>query len=264
MSDKTIHINGHALPSPGGSLAINGEEIDDTILGASWQSRYIGLLSWNLSARAYMKGVAGFQAQIKLDTAEVCAQKIDLTQTANENDVTDFCTARANGGFRVKNPGLRTVGLTLSKIYSSGSLAALLARTPVTITIKPHYGGDSIATGRFVYLGETFSGDAGADEIDELTFGLYVAVGDATPFSWVVGGDSSQGMPSAISELITSFINRTNVRVIYNPAGGSAADSSSGNASFVGDAFVTDLSLSCGMDGNVEFSVELMGDGAIV
>lgn len=52
------------IPGPSASLAVDGEAIDDTILGQTWQSEFTGLLNWSVESEGYYKGVAGYCATI--------------------------------------------------------------------------------------------------------------------------------------------------------------------------------------------------------
>lgn len=257
-SDKTLKIkydggDWNTIPGPSASLTVEGESIEDTILGQSWNSNWVGLLNWTVSGTAYFKGVAGYEAKIIKDLDELCARSFTLTQSADVVDASTLCKVQANNGYMVQQPGLRTVELSVSGFYEDmGLLDDLKDREVVTIKIQPAgaAGHSAEAEGDFIFLSDSLSGDVGAREEEELTFGLHVALDDLTPFTWsnlnVTTTDGPE-MPQAIVDLINSFTARANVEMEYD----------NGEDKFTGNCFVTDLSLAAGTEGNVEFTVEL-------
>ncbi len=54
-----------ALPGSEGSFNANGESVDDTILGQTFQSNDVGMVGWGVSANAIFKGFSGYLAEIK-------------------------------------------------------------------------------------------------------------------------------------------------------------------------------------------------------
>lgn len=71
MAAKKIQVsddNGttwSTLPGSTGNMDLNGEEIDDTILGQTFKSAEIGLINWSIAGEAIFKGFAGYQAKLK-------------------------------------------------------------------------------------------------------------------------------------------------------------------------------------------------------
>jgi hypothetical protein len=261
MNEKTLKVKYEessfsTIPGPSASLTIEGETIEDTILGQSWSSNWVGLLNWSVSTTAYWKGVAGYQAQIGHGGDSLCGRSFTLTQSADVVNKSSLCAVQANGGYMVQAPGLRTVELSVSGFYEDlGMLDTLEDRSVATITIKPAgaTGDTTVAEGDFIFLSDNMSGDVGAVEEEELSFGLYVAVDDLTPFMWTIDEtETEEGvdvpMPTAVVHLINSFMDRGNVKIQYDPGTGDT---------FTGEAFVSDLSLTAGTEGNIEFSVEL-------
>lgn len=55
----------YTIPGPSGSLSMDGEDIDDTILGQCFKSSQTGLIGATISSSAFYKGFAGYQANIK-------------------------------------------------------------------------------------------------------------------------------------------------------------------------------------------------------
>lgn len=263
---QILYANGNntwnTIPSPSAELSVEGEEIEDTILGASWQSDWVGLINWSVSATAYFKGKAGYQAKIKKDGTEMPAKSFELTQNADAIDISDLPRVQSNNGYLIQTPGLRTIELSVSGFYNrlGDFFNQLENRSLVTISIQPAGSTTNEATGDFVLPSFNWSGDVGPPENEELNFRLNVPYtpdsSGGNPFKWTTGGD----MPAPIVDLINSFTNRETVEMRYMPEG--VPDSSSGSVKR-GDCFVTDLSLSCGTEGNVEFSVELASAGQL-
>ncbi len=53
------------LPGSEGSFNNEAEQIDDTILGQTYQSNEVGLVGWGISSNGIFKGFAGYVAEIK-------------------------------------------------------------------------------------------------------------------------------------------------------------------------------------------------------
>ena len=248
------------VPGSTGDLSLDAERIDDTILGENYSSEYPGLIEWTLSTTAYYKGHAGYEAQIKKEGAEMSAQSLELTMEAEEIDVSDLPTVQANKGFRVKEPGLRTVEVTVSGFYKNmGLIWDLQKRDIVVITIKPSYTESDAASGYFYMVSDGLSGDVGPPENEELTFSLAtqesIDSSSSVPsqaFNW-----ETSNLPEAITDSIHSFLNHESLGVGYLPQG--TDNDSSGGGAVHGRAFVSSLGLSAGTDGNVEFSIDLVG-----
>lgn len=54
----------HNLPGSQGSFSVTGEEIDDTILGQTFQSNLTGLVDWKVESDGIYKGFPGYLAEI--------------------------------------------------------------------------------------------------------------------------------------------------------------------------------------------------------
>jgi hypothetical protein len=71
MAAKVINLSDdagatwYALPGSEGSFQSEAEQIDDTILGQTYQSNEVGLVSWSVSSNGIFKGFAGYLAEIK-------------------------------------------------------------------------------------------------------------------------------------------------------------------------------------------------------
>ena len=183
-----------------------------------------------------------------------------LTQTANAIDTTDFETAQGNGGYMTVLPGLRTVALELGGVYdvTAGLRADLVARTELIIEINPDGSGLSVGRGFFRAITEGQSGNVGDLEVETTTFALNVPVEAVatqppifTPFNWV--HDPLTTLTTAVQVILQSWIDQTIIDVQY------LYDGTNGQK---GDAMVTDVSLTGGLETMNEFAANFMGDAA--
>jgi len=189
------------------------------------------------------------------------AQSFTLTQTAETIDETDFATAAGNSGYRVFNPGLRTVALELGGFYDAAEAnwTELEARTDVVIQINPDGSDLSSARGVFKLVTRGQSGDVGALEEETRTFNLSVPVSDlslgpaiTTVFDWLHAPTTT--LAQSIQDILTFYLSQTNIRVRYLPDGLPAIG-------FDGTAVITDVSLSSGLDAMNEFTANFQGTG---
>lgn len=326
----------YTLPGGTGEWSDEGDQINDTIFGQTFQSTQPGLITWNANANALYKGFAGYVASIKRSgtpttlTNEACslvsgktyqitntakrvldpdtavvvkgnavtisaanilsidhmfglvtfipsytpttpitisgnylpmtevakANSFTLTQTVETIDETDFATARANGGYRVFQPGLRTVAVELGGFYDAATefWTLLESRENVIIEINPDGSGNSIARGIFKMVSRSQSGDVGALEEETRTFNLSVPDNIDTVFRW--WHDTDTTMSQAIRVLLTAFEGQSLVSIRYLPEG------TSDQTGFEGEAVVTDVSLSSGLDAMNEFTANFQGSDA--
>jgi len=189
------------------------------------------------------------------------ASSFTLTQTAETIDETDFETANTNSGYRVFNPGLRTVALELGGFYDATSAfwTILEGRNDIVIQINPDGSDLSVARGVFKLVTRTQSGDVGALEEESRTFNLSVPISDTalgpaltTIFSWEHA--STTTLSQGIQNVLTNWLSQTNIRVRYLPDGLPAIG-------FDGTAVITDVSLSSGLDAMNEFTANFQGTG---
>lgn len=181
------------------------------------------------------------------------AQSYTLTQTAETIDTSDFATVQGNGGYRTYQVGLKTVSLEMSGFYNvtAALRAALQARSVLIVEIDPHGDGKSVARGFFKAVTEGQSGDVGALEEETVEFNLQVPDSDYLPFDWQ--HRSNTILHESIQICLDSWIQNTpiDVRYLYDGTNGVS-----------GEAVVTEMSLSGGLDDMNEFSVNLQGSGA--
>lgn len=188
-------------------------------------------------------------------TAMAGAKNFTLTQTAAAIDNTDIPTAKANGGYRTFEVGLKTASLELSGIYklSNGFLAALQARSPVYVEINPDNGGHTVCRGIFKYTGQGQSGDVGA--LEEETISLVLSVPDvelaAAPLRWEHGAGST--LSQAVRITLAAWQDNDSVFLKYLHDGTNGQKFS---------AIPVDVSLSGGLDNMNEFTANYQMSGA--
>ncbi len=184
------------------------------------------------------------------------ANSFSVTQTADTIDVTAFEDAQANSGFNLFNQTLLQVQIELTGFYQQTNLfhQLLIDREEIIIELNPDGGGLSFCRGFFKAVTDSQTGDVGGTEMETTTFALTVPEGDglAAPFQWQHDGASTLSV--AIQELLDSWEAQAEVQVQYLP---------DGSTGYQGNAVVTDISLSGGVDVMNEFSVSLQGTGAI-
>ncbi len=70
MAAKIIQVSDDAgvtfeeLPGNTGTLTLDGDQLDDTILGQTFRSAEAGLINWGVTSNSIYKGFAGYQAKI--------------------------------------------------------------------------------------------------------------------------------------------------------------------------------------------------------
>ncbi len=190
------------------------------------------------------------------------ASSFTLTQTAAPIDESDFDTAQANGGYRVFQPGLRTISLDIGGFYDSTNdfFTVIKDRNELVIEINPDGSGLSMARGFFKMVTRAQSGDVGALEEESLTFALNVPEGGppgitniAFVFNW--DHDALTTLSESIKICLQSFIDQTLIDVSYAPEG-------LGQLGYDGKVMVADVSLSSGLDAMNEFTANFQGSGA--
>ena len=190
-------------------------------------------------------------------TAVAGANGFTLTQTANAVDQTDYATAQANGGFRAYQIGLRTVKLALKGFYdaANGFEALLLARPELIVEIDVDGGGKNIARGWFKPLSVGQSGNVGELEDASIDFALSVPsqADISLPFKWLI--DSTSTLSAALQKALTHYQTGNAIEINY------LADGTTG---WQGDAIITDLSLTGGLDVMNNFDIKFQGSDAPV
>lgn len=177
-----------------------------------------------------------------------------LTQGAAEIDDTDYETARANGGWRTYDPGLKSVRIEFSGIYdvTQALQQALANRTMLYIEVSPADDANTIFRGYFKRTNLGQSGDVGALEEMTTAFSLFVPDGALIerPFGWYFAAASSLNI--AVRKVLASWQASLDIDVRYLP---------DGLTGFQGDAITTEATLSNTMEGQNEFRFTFRGSG---
>lgn len=191
-----------------------------------------------------------------LGTSAICyAQSFTLTQSADTENVTDFCEAQDNGGYGVFKYNQQTVELSLEGFYNEASDYAddLASRDVVIVEINPDGDGKSVARGYFRATSRSQSGDTGSTETESATYTLAVPEDVARPFSWYHAATSS--IPQAVRWVLDAWSERDTLTYRYKPEGATMR--------FTGDVLVSDCSLSSGVEEINDFSLDFQGTGAL-
>lgn len=181
-----------------------------------------------------------------------------ITQGAAERDTTDYETARANLGWRTFEYGLKTASLEVGGVYnlSNGFAAALRGRAPLIVEIAPANDTQTFFRGFFKFTGRGQSGDVGALEQETLNLGLWVPDGSLVvrPFGWYFGASST--LNQAVRDCIGAWQGSTLVKVRYQD------DPDDVGGGHVGDAIVSEATMSNSFEGLNEFRFGFRGTGA--
>lgn len=183
------------------------------------------------------------------------ANSFTLTQNANAIMNTDFEIAQGNDGWQTYEYGLKTVKLSVKGISkASAAFRALVqSRAEMVIEINPDGNSKSVARGFFKPLTSGQSGNVG--ELEDMTLDFSLSVPDqadvALPYSWVFASDTT--LSRALREAILSWQNATLTNVNYLEDGVTGVS---------GEAVITDLSLSGGLDVMNDFALKFQGSDA--
>jgi hypothetical protein len=186
-----------------------------------------------------------------------------LTQTADMIDTSDFATVQANSGYKTFIPGLRTVNLELGGIFdATTSFKALLAaRGEIIVSIDPVGDGLSTCRGFFKLVDTEQSGDVGALEEESIQLTLAVPLSGTftlnSVFKWI--HEAGTTIPSAVQKCLDAWQGEINVDVRYLPQG---AITQTPLDAITGDAYMSDVSLSGGLNDMNTFEATFMGTAA--
>ncbi|UTC29969.1 hypothetical protein STASHLEY_00350 [Brevundimonas phage vB_BpoS-StAshley] len=187
-------------------------------------------------------------------------RSFNLTQNANELDVTGYDDAQSNDGYRIFEAGLRTVSLELGGISraSTGWRNQLIAREKLMITVDLDASdpGKSMFAGYFSIMNRGQSGNQGDVEAETVQLQLYAPDGELIqrPFGWDIAANSR--MNAALKVCLTAYENATPIKVRYLPSGAIGQAPPDGAE---GTAYVTEASLANAIDGQNEFSFTFRG-----
>ena len=212
------------LPGSTGSFNTNGEEIDDTILGQTYQSAETGLIDWGVESDGIFKGFAGYVAELKkggtptVATAEAMSQ--DSGQIYSIDEATKEIWDRSVAV--VIKDGVTTVTDEVEFIdYLFGIITFVSTYTVVgAITVDVTYL-PTVVIGK----GNTYTLTMTAAPIDNSDF---ATVQDNDGFKTMRPGlrtvtFEQQGIFDATESAKTDLSNRSEVIVEIDPAGNGQA-----------------------------------------
>ncbi len=133
------------LPGSEGSFNNEAEQIDDTILGQTYQSNEVGLVGWGISSNGIFKGFAGYVAEIKTQgtpttmTAE--AMTLVSGKTYQIDDVARRVWDRTSGTFDILDNAVTVAAADILNVdYLFGRVTFVASYTPTTpITVTGDY-----------------------------------------------------------------------------------------------------------------------------
>lgn len=190
-------------------------------------------------------------------TSTICfATSFDLGQTLNTEDTTDFCAANANGGWSVFSPQQLEVDLSLDGFYSDSSdfYQDIINDDEIIIELDLTGDGKTVARGYFRASDLSESGDVGSTETSSISYTLAVPLNVVRPFSYYIEENSL--MPAAVEVCLAAWEARTPIEFRYK-ADGAAVEN-------VGEAYVTDASLSNSVTELNTYSLSFQGTDALV
>lgn len=193
-----------------------------------------------------------------LPNSQLCSiTDFSLTQQANMNDTTDFCTAQSNNGHKTYTPGLKTVSFSPNGFHAASNtfFTSIENRERVVIEINPDGSGLSSCRGFFIPTTKDQSGNVGDLEKISVTYMLNVPDDNqklSVPFSWEHSSTST--LNQAIKDSLDAWSTDQSVEVRY------LSDGASG---YQGTAFVTDISLKGGVNELNVFSLNFQGSGGV-
>lgn len=159
------------LPGSEGSFTNEAEQIDDTILGNTFQSNEVGLVGWNVSSNGIFKGFAGYLAEIKKPgtpttfTAESMTLVAGLTYQID--DATREVWDRTEATMDILDNAVTVAAADIESIdYLFGRVTFVTGYTPTTpITCTGEYFPMTV-----IGRGNTYSLSMTAESIDETDF----------------------------------------------------------------------------------------------
>lgn len=190
-----------------------------------------------------------------ISTVEICgARSYTLTQSADTENVTTFCTAKEDDGFSDYKAQRLTVSLNVEGFYNpNGQFNDDIAgREEYLLELVMSDSGKSLARGYFGITGVTLSSDVGNVEIRSVNYELVVPEGITRPFSWYHAEDTE--MSKALRVIVDAWLNREEMRIRYALNTGFY---------YFGQVVVVDSSLENSVDDITRFSFNFQGSGKL-
>ena len=218
----------NTLPGNTGSLANEGNEIDDTIFGQDYKSSLSGLVGWTVSANSFYKGFAGYEAILKTPGTPITAAgeattQIGATKTYQISTASKQIWDRTVAVVVKDNAVDHTADVvSIDYLFGKVTFAATYSVTgPVTVDVD-YIPMAQIARGRGFNLTQTM------DPIDESDYETVQANSGHMTFS---GGLKTvalemNGVYAVSNGFRAALIARTEVIVEINPDGDGVATGS--------------------------------------
>lgn len=190
-----------------------------------------------------------------MSTVEICgARSYSLTQTADTENVTTFCTAKEDNGFSDYKAQRLTVSLNVEGFYNpNGQFNDDIAgREEYLLELVMSDSGKSLVRGYFGITGVTLSSDVGNVEIRSVNYELVVPEGISRPFSWYHAEDTE--MSKALRVIVDAWLDRRFLRIKYV---------TESNVEYFGNVVVADASLENSVDDITRFNFQFQGSGRV-
>ena len=177
MAAKVLRISNdggstyRTLPGSQAAFNVNGEPVDDTILGQSYQSNDIGLITWSFSADAIFKGFSGYKAEIKKVGTAVAFTAEDMTLVSGKTYAIDDATKdiwdRSEATMDILDNAVSVAAADILNIdYLFGRVTFVAGYTPTTPITATGKSFPVAAAGK----ANSYTLTMTADQIDETDF----------------------------------------------------------------------------------------------
>lgn len=193
-------ITYYTVPGSTGSINYEGEEIEDTVFGQCFASTQTGLIGWSVSANAYYKGFAGYQA--------------NLLKAGTPIEVTAGATTDLTGGvYQITDDGKRVMAIASGYTVKDGATDVTneiasngLDMFSGTITFKSTFTASGTITVDYFYVTLTAIGNAKGFDLTQSS-----DVQESTTLSAAQGNDGHRLFISGLKQASSSVSDLYNV-----------------------------------------------------
>lgn len=210
------------LPGTSGELSHEGETIEDTIFGATFQSTEAGLITWGMNGNAFYKGFAGYNATIKSQGTSTSMTGEATSNTSGQSYQIDDTTKRVwdrSATFTINDNGVAVSDADIEEIDYLFGIVTFVSGYSVTgpITVDGAYFPLS-------NLGkaQSFTLTQNADAIDNSNFGSVQGNNGYRTFEPGLRTVSLEltGFFDSTADFSSELQNRNELIVEVNPDGG--------------------------------------------
>jgi len=219
-------VTWYPLPGSEGSFQSEAEQIDDTILGQTFQSNEVGLVGWGISSNGIFKGFAGYLAEIKqggTPTAtadEACS--LVTGKTYQVDDVTKRVMDRQTATLVVDDNAAPVAAADIESIdYLFGRVTFVASYTPTTPITMDYDYLPLAAVGK----ANTYNMSMTAEAIDETDFATAQANSGTRIFTSGLRTVALElgGIYDSTEDLRAALIARSELIIDIDPAGDGSA-----------------------------------------